>query len=109
MSDAAIGSTRRAELAAITHLMQARDCARQAAFEDRRLTHSVGHFLAGTAALEHPVSVSPRELMLGRRLAVTAAVHFAAFLLQACDALYLPRVAAPPARPQPRPVQATAA
>lgn len=109
LSDAGIGSTRRAELTAITHLMQARECAHQAAFEDRRLIPSVTHFLAGTAALEQPASVSPYGLMLGRRLAATAAVQFAALLLGACDSLYLPRPPMPAAQRRQRPVHATAA
>ncbi len=109
LSDEAIGSTRRAELAAITHLMQARECAHDAALEDWRLTQAVNHFLVCTQALEHAGSVAPRELMLGRRLAVTSVVQATAFLLQTCDELYLQPVPAPPPVRRPMPMRASAA
>ncbi len=99
LSDEAIGGTRRAELAAISHLLQARECARDAALEDWRLAASVNRFIAGTAALEHAPASQPNELTLGRRLPVTTAVHFATFMLRAYDAAYRTRAPMPPAPP----------
>jgi hypothetical protein len=109
LSEEAVGTTRRAELAAITHLLQARDCARDAAREDWRLADSIGHFIAGTEALEHAGAMEPRELTLGRRLAVTTAVELTHYLLQTCDAAYRPPLPAAPPVYAPYGAHATAA
>lgn len=96
-SPAALGyfyedEVRRVELRAITHLLQARECARETASFDRRLQECVDLFIAGTEALERSPAITSQELMLGRRLAVTTAQQFASLMLQAWKSAY-PNVA----------------
>lgn len=79
---------RRVELTAITHLLQARDCARETASRDWRLAECVQLFIAGTQALEQSAAIQSHEPLLGRRLAVSTAVQFATLMLKAFDGAY---------------------
>lgn len=94
----------RAELTAITHLLQARACAREIAHSNPQLGECAELFVAGTQALEYSIAVPSREVMLGRRLAVSTATQFATLMLRAYLGAYPPapppRVA-PSLRPQP--------
>lgn len=112
-SPAAIGyfyedEVRRVELRAITHLLQARECARESAALDYRLQECVQLFIAGTEALERSPAIASDEPMLGRRLAVTAAQQFSDLMLQVCKTAY-PFIAEADAVGEDPPAQASAA
>ncbi len=88
---------RRVELTAITHLLQARDCARETAATDWRLAECVQLFIVGTQALEQSAAIQSHELLLGRRLAVSTAVQFATLMLKAFEGAYRAALADSPA------------
>lgn len=110
-SDETAGHALRVELTAITHLLQARACAREIDSDDDGLCECITLFLAGTQALEHsPASAFPDELMLGRRLAIVTAMQFGRLMLEACDALVRqPDFAAPATLPPLEPAHVAAA
>lgn len=87
-SEESVGLALRTELAAITHLLQARTCAGDVMQTDPRLAECAELFIAGTQALEYSSVMPANEYMLGRRLPVSAAIRFATHMLEAVASVY---------------------
>ena len=89
-SEESAGLALRTELAAITHLLQARACAGDVRRTDLRLSECADLFIAGTQALEFSSAILANEYMLGRRLPVSTATRFTTLMLEAIEGVFLP-------------------
>lgn len=89
-SEESAGQALRTELAAITHLLQARAGAADVARTEARLAECAELFIAGTQALEFPSVMPINEYMLGRRLPVSTAIQFATLMLGAVASVFPP-------------------
>lgn len=87
-SEESIGAALRLELAAITHLLQARACASELVQTNPPLAECSELFIAGTQALEYSTIMLANEYMLGRRLPVSTARRFAILMLEAIESVY---------------------